>query len=87
MTQIVDRLERDQLVRRSPDPTDRRKIIVGLTPAGLGLVKRANKAYVARKADLLDQLSAAELDQVDGAVLRLLHLFADDFDRQEAPAD
>lgn len=74
MTQILDRLERDGLVRRSPDPSDRRKVIVGLTPAGLRLVKKANMVYVARKDQVLGHLDDAELDRIDDVILQLVHL-------------
>src|SRR5690606_37809815 len=35
MTQLVDRLEADGLVRREPDPDDRRSTRVVITPDGL----------------------------------------------------
>ncbi len=35
MTQLVDRLEADGLVRREPDPDDRRSTRVVINPAGL----------------------------------------------------
>ncbi|WJS86972.1 MarR family transcriptional regulator [Paracoccus sp. TOH] len=34
-TAVVDRLEKDGLVRRTPSETDRRTVLVALTPAGL----------------------------------------------------
>lgn len=34
ITQLVDRLEKDGLVRRRPDPDDRRGVLAELTPAG-----------------------------------------------------
>lgn len=35
ITQLVDRLEKDRLVRRRPDRGDRRSVRAALTPAGL----------------------------------------------------
>lgn len=35
ITQLVDRLDADGLVRRMPDPTDRRSIRAALTPLGI----------------------------------------------------
>jgi DNA-binding MarR family transcriptional regulator len=49
VTQLVDRLEADKLVRRSPDPHDRRSIRAELTDAGR-----------ARHAEALAALRAAE---------------------------
>ena len=72
MTQILDRLERAALVTRLPDPTDRRKVTARLTPAGLRLVKRANRAWVAQKEELLAGVSASDFKRLDGAVWELL---------------
>jgi DNA-binding MarR family transcriptional regulator len=75
MTQILDRLEREGLVQRTPSPDDRRKVIVGLTPQGLQLVERANARYEERKAELLGQVEGVELDRIDETIRQLLHLF------------
>lgn len=80
MTQILDRLERSGLVARKPDPTDRRRLIVGLTPAGLRLVKRANRAWVAQKQELLAGAGPAEFERLDGAVQELLRRLDDGAD-------
>ena len=42
MTLTIDRLVRAELVRRLPDPTDRRRVIVEATAAGVALAKRVN---------------------------------------------
>ena len=80
MTLIIDRLEGAELVRRQPDPDDRRRITVRLTARGLRLVQRANRAWQAQKADLLKELGAAELVDIDRAVSRLLDVFTSDFE-------
>jgi DNA-binding MarR family transcriptional regulator len=72
MTQILDRLERAGLVARRPDPTDRRKLTVGLTAPGLRLVRRANRGWVAQKEELLAGVGRAEFARLDGAVQDLL---------------
>jgi DNA-binding MarR family transcriptional regulator len=74
MTQILDRLERAGLVARAADPSDRRKVIVGLTPAGLATAERANERYAAERERLLAALSPEEVDGVDRAVHRLLEV-------------
>jgi DNA-binding MarR family transcriptional regulator len=86
MTQLLDRLEREGLVQRSPDPSDRRMITVGLTQKGLRLTKRVNKYYVEQKNELLAHLSDEEFAQMDEAVRHLLHLLQEDFDREPEPA-
>jgi DNA-binding MarR family transcriptional regulator len=79
MTQILDRLERRGLVARSPDPTDRRKLLVGLRPDGLRLVKRANRAWVAEKEHLLADLGPGQLQTLDAGVRLLLDRFTATF--------
>ena len=78
MTQILDRLEKLGLVRRSPDPTDRRKVLVGLTTVGLRTAARVNESYLEARERLLAPLSGAELEQLDGAIHRLLVVLSDD---------
>jgi DNA-binding MarR family transcriptional regulator len=80
MTQILDRLEQVSLVGRSPNPLDRRKIIVGLTKKGVQLTEEANRTYVERKAELLREFTADEVEQVDRAVQSLLRVLASDWD-------
>ena len=47
VTNIVDRLTAQGLVRRVPHPTDRRTILAEITDAGRALVKEATDAVVA----------------------------------------
>lgn len=75
MTQILDRLEQDRLVKRSPDPSDRRKVIVGLTEHGLEVAERASARYAEARRRLLANINAAEVKQIDAAVRRLLEVF------------
>jgi DNA-binding MarR family transcriptional regulator len=54
MTLTLDRLEHAGWLRRSPDPADRRRVVVELTPAGKRLATRVNDALHAweRRLDL-----------------------------------
>lgn len=60
VTAAIDRLERKGYVRRSGDPTDRRRVLVGLTP-----LARERSAHLwgplAAEAGDLDDYSSAEL--------------------------
>jgi DNA-binding MarR family transcriptional regulator len=78
MTQILDRLESAGLVERSADPSDRRKVVVGLTPDGLRTAERANASYRRARERLLGALSADEIEQLDAAVHRLLDVLSAD---------
>ncbi len=86
MTQILDRLERGGLVARRPDPSDRRKVMVGLTPQGLRLVRRANRAWVAQKQELLAGVGRAEFTRLDEAVEDLLRRLDDGPDEEAVAA-
>jgi DNA-binding MarR family transcriptional regulator len=44
VTNIVDRLQADGLVRRTPHPTDRRATLVGITDTGSALLEDATKS-------------------------------------------
>ena len=63
VTNIVDRLQADGLVRRVPHPTDRRATLVEITPAGTAVLDDATKSVT----DIgfgLGGLSAEEQDQL-----------------------
>jgi DNA-binding MarR family transcriptional regulator len=57
MTNRIDRLESKGLVARTPDPTDRRGVQVGLTAAGRARVDGALTDLLAHEHRLLDVLS------------------------------
>lgn len=57
ITRLVDRLERDGLVQRLPDPEDRRAQRLVLTPQGITVRERAEAVHdeaVERRMSLLD---------------------------------
>jgi DNA-binding MarR family transcriptional regulator len=75
MTNRVDRLERRGLVRRSPDPSDRRGVIVALTPAGRTVVDAAMADLLQRERELLAELPQGERDDLAAFLRRLLAPF------------
>jgi DNA-binding MarR family transcriptional regulator len=77
MTQILDRLETAGLVGRAADPSDRRRVLVELTPAGLRTAKEANVGYERERERVLSELSESEIDGLDRAVHRLLEVLSD----------
>jgi DNA-binding MarR family transcriptional regulator len=60
MTNRIDRLTEKGLVRRIPDPEDRRGILVELTEQGRELIDSALILHVANEARLLQPLSREE---------------------------
>jgi DNA-binding MarR family transcriptional regulator len=71
LTGVVDRLERRGLVRREPDPDDRRRLRLALTPDGLKASQRIERALTDDLAAPLATASAAELAEL-GRALDLL---------------
>jgi DNA-binding MarR family transcriptional regulator len=72
MTNRIDRLGARGLVVRSPDPHDRRGVLVGLTGAGKRAVDGAFEGLIAGERDLLSELSAAERRELAGLLKRLM---------------
>jgi DNA-binding MarR family transcriptional regulator len=61
MTRLVDGLERGGLVRREPDPDDRRGVVVRATPKGVRTLTRGRARRVEALAERLRSLSAHDL--------------------------
>lgn len=64
LTKIIDKMVADGLVYRSPDPNDRRRVLILMAPAGKALFKRlrgVSSAQEQRLVELLESDGAAEL--------------------------
>ncbi|MEU2287999.1 MarR family transcriptional regulator [Streptomyces sp. NPDC013178] len=73
MTGRLDKLERAGLLRRSPDPHDRRALQVTLTEQGLALVEEAVGAGLAVQTEALTAaLNAEQADQLADLLRELL---------------
>ena len=72
MTNRLDRLEADGLVRRLPDPNDRRSVVVELTEKGLERWREATGRQAEMEAGIASTLSPAEKKQLDRMLRRLL---------------
>ena len=72
ITGRIDRLERAGLVRRTPDPTDRRGQQVTLTPEGLELIDQAVEAGLRTQQELLSVLPPAKRRQLNDLLRQLL---------------
>ncbi len=71
-TARLDRLEKAGLVQRSPDPDDRRGVLVRLTDEGRALIDKAVAAGLARQQELLAQLPAAKQQQLSALLREVL---------------
>jgi len=77
VTNAIDRLEAQGLVRRRPDPADRRRIFAAVTPAGRHAVQQATAALT--EADFgLRGLDAAQQESAY-TLLRAVRAAAGDF--------
>lgn len=72
VTSRVDRLERRGLVRRLPDPNDRRGVIIELTDEGLEVVDAAAAANTVSERQLLGRLDPDELVALERLLRKLL---------------
>jgi DNA-binding MarR family transcriptional regulator len=78
MTNRVDRLAARGLVKRLPDPQDRRGVLVELTPEGRRRVDAAVDALLDQERDLLAALDRREQEQL----ARMLRTLVTPFDTQ-----
>src|SRR5207245_10575155 len=71
ITQVVDRLERDGLVRRRADPGDGRSIRAVLTPAGRQAYAKATRALAEAQRAIVSALSAGQAASLESALRNL----------------
>ena len=71
ITQLVDRLEKDGLVRRGGDPADRRSIRASLTPTGKRAYARARQVLGEEQRAIVGALSARDTATVERALRSL----------------
>jgi DNA-binding MarR family transcriptional regulator len=72
VTSRIDRLERRGLVRRLPDPDDRRGVIVELTEQGLEVVDEAVAAIAISDRQLLERLDPPEVAALASLLRKLI---------------
>ena len=68
ITQIVDRLEKDGLVRRRADADDRRSVRAALTPAGERVYARGMRALAHAQRAIASSLRSADADNLQAAL-------------------
>ncbi len=75
MTNRLDRLEEDGLIRRLPDPSDRRGVQVELTEAGQKAYKESTVTQASKEALIASALNRREQEQLNGLLRRLMIAF------------
>jgi DNA-binding MarR family transcriptional regulator len=63
MTKRLDRLEQAGLIERSPDPTDRRGVLIRLTPQGRSTIDKALDAMLGVERQTLERAITDEADR------------------------
>jgi DNA-binding MarR family transcriptional regulator len=71
-TKRLDRLEAAGHITREPDQSDRRGVLIALTPKGRSLVDQASVKHMANEQRILGDLTAAEQRQLADLLRKLL---------------
>lgn len=72
MTNRLDRLENAGLIRRVPDPRDRRGILVELTDRGAAQIDAAVTEQAAKEIDVMSALTPRELSKLNQLLRKIL---------------
>ena len=72
MAQLLERMERDGLVRRDPDPRDRRSSLVSLTDAAIEKLPAGRQALRQANTEMTEGLSDAEVTTLVRLLRRVL---------------
>jgi DNA-binding MarR family transcriptional regulator len=72
LTKIIDRMVSDALVFRAPDPSDRRRVLILLAPAGKALYKRLRKVSTAQEERLAKQVRRGKMDELRALLRELI---------------
>jgi DNA-binding MarR family transcriptional regulator len=72
MTNRIDRLEARGLVRRLPNPDDRRSVVVELMPEAVELVDRAIERHVANEQEMIAPLTDRDRAELRRILRKLL---------------
>ena len=77
MTNRIDRMERAGLVRRGPDPTDRRGVRIEPTDTGDRVWRESTNAQAIKEALVASALTKEEQEQLNGLLRKLMLSFED----------
>jgi MarR family transcriptional regulator for hemolysin len=72
MAATLNRMERDAMIDRRPDPGDKRSALVALTPLALGKVETVERVVSAINTLALEQLTPSERSQFLGLLARVI---------------
>ena len=78
MTARLDKMEEANLIRRLPDPDDRRGVVIELTEHGRELWEQSIAVQAEKESTVAAALTAAEQDQLNALLRRLVIAFTDE---------
>jgi MarR family transcriptional regulator, transcriptional regulator for hemolysin len=87
VTRMIDSLAREGLVERQPHPTDRRINLVRITPEGERELQRIFRIYDMMRDHFLQDISAQEVDKLQGLFNRMLQRLDEPLDTSLHIAD
>lgn len=77
MTARIDRLEKAGLIERRKHPTDRRGVLVVLTPKGLDVIDHVLPLHIANERKVLSSLTRVEQRTLNELLAKMLHGLAE----------
>lgn len=72
VSNLLEKMEKDRLVKRSPDPNDRRGVLVKLTNRGKVIADEAAAQEALVEEDFISDVSDAELSALNTILRRIL---------------
>ena len=79
MTARLDKMEEAELIRRLPDPGDRRGVVIELTPRGRELWEQTIAVQAEKESIVAAALTAKEQDQLNDLLRRLVLAFGEEY--------
>jgi DNA-binding MarR family transcriptional regulator len=73
VTGVIDGMAAENLVKRRPHETDRRSVVIAITPAGRTLFSKVRAALSKWMGEAMEDISDAELDQLTKLFGKLKH--------------
>ena len=73
LTKIIDKMVAEALVYRTPDPGDRRRVLILTAPAGKALFKRLRGVSTAQEQRIVDLLESDKAAELRNLLRELIH--------------
>ncbi len=81
VTQIINVLEKDNLIERTIDPEDRRSVKIKLSKKGMAAANKAREAFTGTFIGLIDYLGEKESEQLADLLFNV-HLYFQEITRE-----